>query len=195
MRNVQVRVLFQWPTERAYEIHVKRIKCNFSFTINYSRGTANTWLPQVLVSIRVSDSMIAELYFRSLINLRSCGALQYTNPFCVPCFLFVWNRLHSASSTFSEFHRVDLISCLSGKERNTEKKGGAVKKQQGSPGEGSWFLLKECTWQYLGSPPRWRMVTLGWAQDSWTPLWYLTTNQSEESLYTVEDFEDSDLLP
>ena len=47
------------------------------------------------------------------------------------------------------------------------------KKRRSSSGEGSWFLLKECTWQYLGSPPRWRMVTLGWAQDSWTPLWYL----------------------
>ena len=45
--------------------------------------------------------------------------------FHVPRFLFVENRLHSASLTFPEFQRADSISFLSGK-------GGKAKKQKRS---------------------------------------------------------------
>ena len=51
-----------------------------------------------------------------------CGILPGTNPFCVPYFLSVGNRLHSASVTFPELHRPDSNSCSSGKRGNTETK-------------------------------------------------------------------------
>ena len=35
------------------------------------------------------------------------GILPGTNPFCVPYFLSVGNRLHSASVTFPELHRAN----------------------------------------------------------------------------------------
>ena len=64
-----------------------------------------------------------------------------------------------------------------------------------------WVILQE-----LRSPPRWRMITSGWAQESWNNIvpgnrtgtqqsCYLTTNQLEENLHTVEENEDSDSLP
>ena len=40
-----------------------------------------------------------------------CGALPSTNSFLIPHFLFVRNRPHSASLTFSEFQRADSNSC------------------------------------------------------------------------------------
>ena len=43
-----------------------------------------------------------------------------------------------------------------------------------------WGLLQE-----LRSPPRWRMVTSGWTQDSWDTYCYLITSHSEE-LYTPQ---------
>ena len=42
--------------------------------------------------------------------------LPGTNPFCVPHFLFVGNRLHSASMTFPEFQRAGSNSCSPGSE-------------------------------------------------------------------------------
>ena len=48
------------------------------------------------------------------------GTLQYTNPFCVPCFLFVGYRLCSASLTFPEFQRADSNHCWSGTGGDTE---------------------------------------------------------------------------
>ena len=71
-----------------------------------------------------------------------CGSLLRTNPFCVPCFLLVGNRLHAASLIFPEFQRADSKSWLSrrGGVAETKKQLG---KNSAAMGAGSWFLLKE----------------------------------------------------
>ena len=43
--------------------------------------------------------------------------LPGTNPFCVPCFLFVGNRLHSASLTFPEFQTADSFQTVANQGR------------------------------------------------------------------------------
>ena len=43
-----------------------------------------------------------------------------TNPFRVSPFLFVGNKLHSASLNFPEFQRADSNSCLPGEGGNAE---------------------------------------------------------------------------
>ena len=43
--------------------------------------------------------------------MRICGALPSTHLFCDLYFLFVENRLHLASLSFSELQRADLNSC------------------------------------------------------------------------------------
>ena len=55
--------------------------------------------------------------------------LLVTKAFCVPCFLFVGNRFHSASLTFSEFQRVRFKQLLIREGRGWGDKGGAVKEQ------------------------------------------------------------------
>ena len=44
-----------------------------------------------------------------------------TKSLCVPCFLFVGNRLHPASSTFLEFQKADSNSCQSVKAETQEE--------------------------------------------------------------------------
>ena len=44
-----------------------------------------------------------------------------TKSLCVPCFLFVGNRLHPASSAFLEFQKADSNSCQSVKAETQEE--------------------------------------------------------------------------
>ena len=57
--------------------------------------------------------------------------------FPCPPFL-VFGEWASASTTFPEFRKAGSDGCSSGR-------GGAIQRQWGSLGAGSWFLLKECT--------------------------------------------------
>ena len=58
-------------------------------------------------------------------------------PFCVPHFLFVGNRLHSASLTFPEFQREGSNSCLSGKGGDAETRAEQSRNNSASLGKGS----------------------------------------------------------
>ena len=56
--------------------------------------------------------------------------------------------------------------------RRCRGRGGAIQKPQCCLGAGSWFLSKDYTKQYLWvagtkAPPRGRVVTSGWEQNSW----------------------------
>lgn len=107
-----------------------------------------------------------------------CGSLLGTNPFCVPGFLFVGNRLYAAFLTLPEFQRADSKSWLSRRGGGAETKEKQVGKNSAAMGAESWLLLKEYIlkkkkkylWallQELSPPPRRRLATSGWAHDPW----------------------------
>ena len=99
--------------------------------------------------------------------------LQSTYPFCVLCFLFVGYRVHSSSLTFPESQRAYSDSCLSGKGGDTEarRSNQMVVQPWGRvlvPPQGICITISLSSSAELGPPARWRMVTSGWVQDSWS---------------------------
>ena len=98
-----------------------------------------------------------------------CGVFLGTNPYHVPCFLFVGNGLHSASLTFPEFQRAQTVAYQRREEIQKQRRSS-----QETNSAGYWFLFKGCMQQILWvliwvlrSLQRWRMVTAGQAQDCW----------------------------
>ena len=115
---------------------------------------------------------------------RDSMGLWSTDPFCVSCFLFVGYRFHSASLTFPEFQRADPNSCWSEKGGDTETEKEVVVPPWDKilvPTQGICMTISLRSSKGLGPPPRWRMVILGWAQDSWrtSMLTHYQTNQKK----------------
>ena len=87
------------------------------------------------------------------------------NLFCVLHFLSVGYRLHSASLTFPEFQRVDSNNANQGRE------GIQKQEKQSKVGTASRVLVptqRNMLNNVFEPPPRWRMVTSDWMQDSWS---------------------------
>ena len=76
-----------------------------------------------------------------------------------------------------------------------------LKKEKGNMWQGpasssrdTYNSIFECFCRNSKAPSKLKMVTSGWAQDSWRLPCYLTS-QSEESLHTVDDNKASEPLP
>ena len=88
-------------------------------------------------------------------------------------FLFVGNRLHSASLTFPEFQRADSNNWWSGKGGDAERRGKQSRNNKAVMRQGPDSPSRNIPNGYtFGSSagieaPRKRTATLGWAPDSW----------------------------
>ena len=104
-----------------------------------------------------------------------------TDPFCFPCFLFLGYKLHPASLTWGPKRRFkQLLMGKGGIQKQEEQSNGGTALRQG-PASYSRNMHNNILESFCRrGGPRWRMVTSGWAQDSWS-LCCLTTNQWEES--------------
>ena len=86
-------------------------------------------------------------------------------PFYVPCFLFVGNRLHSASMTFPEFQRADSNSCYSGKGGDAETREEQSRKNSAALGQGPGSASRDTQNSIFelfcrtGTPNKWKMLT------------------------------------
>ena len=91
--------------------------------------------------------------------------LWSTDLFCVLHFLSVGYRLHSASLTFPEFQSWIQTIANQGRE-------GIQKQKQSKVGTASDRVLvptqRNMHNNVFEPPPRWRMVTSDWTQDSWS---------------------------
>ena len=89
-----------------------------------------------LAQLKCSDSKPSVLLMASQGlsqgEMKPSGTLRGSwakKPFCVPHFLCVGNRVHSAPMTFPEFQLVELKQLLIREGRGCRDQGGATKKQ------------------------------------------------------------------
>ena len=101
------------------------------------------------------------------------GYKSFVCPQPPPSFLFVGNRLHSASLTFPEFQRADSNNWWSGKGGDAERRGKQSRNNKAVMRQGPDSPSRNIPNGYtFGSSagieaPRKRTATLGWAPDSW----------------------------
>ena len=128
--------------------------------------------------------------FRTVVKpSHECGAIPGTKALLCPHFWFIGRGLQTPTPSLSPKGR--LTQSLTRAARGCRDKAGAVGKQ--GPGPSACLPAPpgtHCT-TYPELPCRnsgltgCRLVTPGWAQDSWTPACYLTTNLSEHN-YTLQ---------
>ena len=126
----------------------------------------------------VNTDIVVQRSFIQHAILRASGETEQdpggpgTNPFHVPCFLFVGNRLHSASLAFLEIQgQIQTVANQGGKGMQKQRRnrqeplvqppwGRVLVPPQGIYGTTYLGVLL----QKLRLPPRWRTVTSGWTQ-------------------------------
>ena len=102
-----------------------------------------------------------------LIPSRTLWGSWAQRPFCVPHFLIIGNRLHSASMTFPEFQWGRFKQMLIREGRGCRDKGGTVRRTNsaalgqgpGSPSRDTQTISLSC-FADTESPTRWEKLTV-----------------------------------